>query len=71
MSKGSAAYDHDRAEVEILLARNARHPAAAKAHYHLAGRYLARFHGADDEESGQPSESDGNGFGNGFILLWD
>ena len=43
--------DHDsdyylqRAEVELTAARSARHPAAMRAHYFLAGFYLDKAHG--------------------------
>ena len=33
-------YYASRAEVELRLAISAAHPAAARAHYHLAGYYL-------------------------------
>lgn len=33
-----------RAEVELKRAQEATHPAAVKAHYHLANRYLDRIH---------------------------
>jgi hypothetical protein len=35
-------YFRDRAEAELALARSARHPHAARAHFHLAGLYLDR-----------------------------
>jgi hypothetical protein len=37
-------YFLDRAEAELTLAGAAEHPAAARAHYHLAGHYLDRAH---------------------------
>jgi uncharacterized protein YfeS len=38
-------YYLDRAEAELALARAAAHPAAARAHYFLAGYYLDKAHG--------------------------
>ena len=35
-----------RAEAELVLARSASHPAAMRAHYHLAGHYLDKAHSA-------------------------
>ncbi|KRB86887.1 hypothetical protein ASE00_05515 [Sphingomonas sp. Root710] len=34
-----------RAEAELAIARAATHPAAMRAHYHLAGYYLDKAHG--------------------------
>ena len=34
-----------RAEIELTAARAARHPAAMRAHYFLAGFYLDKAHG--------------------------
>lgn len=41
------AYYLQRAEAELALAQNASHPAAVKAHYHLAGYYLDRVYSDD------------------------
>ncbi len=38
-------YYLQRAEVELTAARSARHPAAMRAHYFLAGFYLDKAHG--------------------------
>ena len=40
-------YLYYRAEEELELAQQAEHPAAAKAHYLLAGHYLDGFYGTD------------------------
>ena len=42
MSKQDRDYYLRRAECELALARSAGHPAAMRAHYHLAGFYLDR-----------------------------
>lgn len=39
-------YYLERAEVELTAARAARHPAAMRAHYFLAGFYLDKAHGS-------------------------
>ncbi|KRB86368.1 hypothetical protein ASE00_06550 [Sphingomonas sp. Root710] len=41
MDRDSEYYLH-RAEAELSLAQAAPHPAAVRAHYHLAGHYLDR-----------------------------
>jgi len=38
-------YYRQRAEAELAMAQAARHPAAVRAHYFLAGFYLDRAHG--------------------------
>lgn len=38
-------YFLERAEAEIALAQSARHEAAVRAHYELAGYYLDRVYG--------------------------
>lgn len=40
-------YFLERAEAEIALAQSARHEAACRAHYELAGYYLDRVYGPD------------------------
>lgn len=37
-------YYLQRAEAELTMAQAADHPAAVRAHYHLAGFYLDRVH---------------------------
>ena len=46
-----ADYYLHRAEVELAQARAAIHPAAAKAHYHLAGFYLDRVYAASTPDT--------------------
>jgi hypothetical protein len=50
------AYLEARAETEINLAQASDHPAVVRAHYLLAGYYLNRLYGQDDE----PVSRDGN-----------
>ena len=45
-----ADYFLERAEAEIALAQNARHEAAVRAHYELAGYYLDRVYGPDTRD---------------------
>ena len=42
-----AAYYLQRAEAELAFAQHAIHPAAVRAHYHLAGYYLDKAHCAE------------------------
>lgn len=46
MQPDDQSYYLRRAEAEIALAQCAVHPSAVRAHYHLAGHYLDRAHGA-------------------------
>lgn len=48
------AYYLSRAEAELALARCAPHPAAMRAHYHLAGFYLDKVHGSRSDNHPQP-----------------
>jgi hypothetical protein len=41
---GSDGYFYRRAETELAMAQRAASPAASKAHYELANRYLDRFY---------------------------
>lgn len=50
------AYFYDRAEAELKLAQRATDPAVVKAHYQLAGYYLDRVYGAEDD---RPSDRTG------------
>ena len=45
MTAQDRAYYLSRAEAELALALCATHPAAIRAHYHLAGFYLDRAYG--------------------------
>jgi hypothetical protein len=54
MSNHDRAYYLRRAEAELALAARAAHPAAMRAHYHLAGFYLDRAHGARDDGRSAP-----------------
>lgn len=45
MSMLDRSYYLLRAEAELAIARAATHPAAMRAHYHLAGYYLDKAHG--------------------------
>jgi hypothetical protein len=42
-------YLEERAEREIFLAQASDHPAVVRAHYLLAGYYLDRLYGQDNE----------------------
>lgn len=44
MHPDDAFYFRKRAEQQLRLAKRARHPEAAKAHYVLAGFYFDRFY---------------------------
>jgi hypothetical protein len=46
-----------RAEAELELAQAAAHPAAVRAHYHLAGRYLDRAYAEGIEKLPPPAIS--------------
>jgi hypothetical protein len=46
MTTDDQAYYLSRAEAELALAACAVHPAAMRAHYHLAGFYLDKAHGS-------------------------
>jgi hypothetical protein len=49
MTNQDRSYYLRRAEAELALAADASHPAAMRAHYHLAGFYLDRAYGARDD----------------------
>lgn len=49
MKQEPDSYFYDRAEAELEAAQNADHPAAVRAHYLLAGHYLDRFYGPEEE----------------------
>jgi hypothetical protein len=51
-------YLEERAEAELSLAQAAAHPAAVRAHYLLAGFYLDRLHGPEDDCILQPDNDD-------------
>jgi hypothetical protein len=42
-------YLERRAEAELALAQSAPHPAAVRSHYVMAGHYLDRLYGQDNE----------------------
>ncbi len=44
-------YFQRRAEAELRLAQAATHPAAVRAHYLLAGLYLDRIYGQDNDRA--------------------
>lgn len=44
-------YYRERAEAELAMAQAARHPAAIRAHYFLAGFYLDKAHSPLSEEN--------------------
>ncbi len=46
-----ANYLYQRAEEELELAQAADHPAAVKAHYTMAGRYLDSAYGVTKEQA--------------------
>ena len=54
MSRQDRAYYLRRAEAELALAHGAVHPAAMRAHYHLAGFYLDKAYGAFGERTARP-----------------
>lgn len=45
MKARDRSYYVRRAEAELALAQSAAHPAAMRAHYHLAGYYLDKVYG--------------------------
>ncbi len=49
-------YWSHRAEQELENAQRAKHPAAVKAHYLLAGYYLDRLYGPDSDANGTDSK---------------
>ncbi|HEX8300795.1 hypothetical protein [Sphingomonas sp.] len=49
MSTHFDSYYYHRAEAELDQAQRSEHPAAVRAHYTLAGYYLDRFYGTQDE----------------------
>ena len=42
-------YFEARAEAELSLAQSAPHPAAVRSHYIMAGHYLDRLYGQDND----------------------
>jgi hypothetical protein len=54
MTNHDRAYYLRRAEAELALAACGAHPAAMRAHYHLAGFYLDRAYGARDDGRSSP-----------------
>ncbi len=50
MAEPDKEYLEQRAEAELSLAQAATHPAAVRAHYLLAGFYLDRIYGQDNEK---------------------
>jgi len=53
MDQDSEYYLH-RAEAELSLAQAAPHPAAVRAHYHLAGHYLDRAYAHGIKKAAAP-----------------
>jgi hypothetical protein len=51
-------YLEERAEAELSMAQAAAHPAAVRAHYLLAGFYLDRLHGHEDDYILQPDNDE-------------
>ena len=51
MSDDEKIYLEGRAEAELALAQRGEHPAAVRSHYILAGYYLDRLYGQDNEPS--------------------
>ena len=54
MTAQDRAYYMRRAEAELALATCAAHPAAMRAHYHLAGFYLDKAYGPLAESRASP-----------------
>jgi hypothetical protein len=52
-----------RAEAELSLAQSALHPAAVRSHYIMAGHYLDRIYGQDNEAAVPVEESQWAGRG--------
>lgn len=44
-------YFYERAETELKLAQAAEHPQVVKAHYLLAGHYLDRVYGGEQDNA--------------------
>lgn len=61
MSDQNELYFLRRAEAELLLAQQAKHPRAIDAHYELAQSYLERIcsYTIDGEVRGRPDRFDG------------
>jgi hypothetical protein len=57
MTVEDRAYYLTRAEAELALASCAAHPAAMRAHYHLAGFYLDKAHGSFSDGPGRSAGS--------------
>ena len=51
MPDSEANYPERRAEDAIRLAQTARHPAAVRAHYVMASKYLSRLDAHDDAQT--------------------
>ncbi len=58
MTDQDRSYYLRRAEAELALAACAAHPAAMRAHYHLAGFYLDKAHGVRRSAPLETSSSD-------------
>ena len=56
-------YLERRAEAELSLAQAATHPAAVRAHYLMAGFYLDRLYGQDNQKLSASEESNWAGRG--------
>ena len=54
MTAQDQVYYLGRAEAELALAQCATHPAAIRAHYHLAGFYLDRAYGHPSDSRVRP-----------------
>jgi len=52
--KTDLSYFEKRAEAELECAQQAEHPAAARAHYLLAGFYLDRIYGSERPVENKP-----------------
>ena len=56
MREQDKLYFEARAEAELALAQAASHPAVVRAHYLLAGFYLDRVYGQDNQTSSAAEE---------------
>ena len=57
MAEPDRDYLEQRAEAELSLAQAAAHPAAVRAHYILAGFYLDRIYGQDNDKASAQEET--------------
>jgi hypothetical protein len=57
MSEHERLYLEHRAEVEIASAQASEHPAVVRSHYLLAGYYLDRLYGQDNDAEQQQTET--------------